>query len=166
MPYTAIAAMNLNMTIGANGLIPWRLPSDLRYFKQQTLNKTCLMGMTTFLHLPTELQNRKVVVYTRVPHLASKANHLVKFTDQLNLFDDDPEEIMVCGGEELYKAFAPKINKVLLTVVVDFTEGDRRMPIMDILKPVEDWKTTTNTGLISDPQSPLRSIRLTLERCK
>ncbi len=34
---TLIAALSQNNVIGKNGVLPWRIPEDLRFFKEKTL---------------------------------------------------------------------------------------------------------------------------------
>jgi dihydrofolate reductase len=62
---TFILAMDENNLIGSNNDLPWRLPADLIYFKQKTINKTILMGRKTCESLPFLLPKRRNVVLTR-----------------------------------------------------------------------------------------------------
>lgn len=54
-----IVAMDENNLIGRDNSLPWHLPADLKYFKQQTLNKTILMGRKTCESLPYVLPQKK-----------------------------------------------------------------------------------------------------------
>ncbi|HXR45941.1 MAG TPA: dihydrofolate reductase [Candidatus Limnocylindrales bacterium] len=65
--FQAIAAMSLNRAIGADGKIPWHLPEDFKWFKQQTIGKVILMGRKTFEGLGKALPNRKNIILTRHP---------------------------------------------------------------------------------------------------
>ena len=65
--FKAIAAMSLNRVIGAGGSIPWHLPEDFKWFKQQTVGKVILMGRKTFEGLGKALPNRKNIILTRHP---------------------------------------------------------------------------------------------------
>ena len=61
-----IFAMDPTGLIGKNNDLPWDYPEDLQYFKYVTLNKTVLMGVTTFesivQRLNKPLPNRKSIV--------------------------------------------------------------------------------------------------------
>jgi dihydrofolate reductase len=65
--FKAIAAMSLNRVIGAGNKIPWHLPEDFKWFKQQTIGKVILMGRKTFEGLGKALPNRKNIILTRHP---------------------------------------------------------------------------------------------------
>ena len=45
---TAIWAHAKNGIIGKDNALPWSLPNDMRFFKQQTLGKSVVMGRRTF----------------------------------------------------------------------------------------------------------------------
>jgi dihydrofolate reductase len=65
--FKAIAAMSENRVIGAGNKIPWHIPEDFKWFKQQTIGKVILMGRKTFEGLGKALPNRKNVILTRHP---------------------------------------------------------------------------------------------------
>jgi len=65
--FKAIAAMSLNRVIGAGNKIPWHLPEDFKWFKQQTIGKVILIGRKTFEGLGKALPNRKNIILTRHP---------------------------------------------------------------------------------------------------
>jgi dihydrofolate reductase len=72
--FQAIAAMSLNRVIGADGKIPWHLPEDFKWFKQQTIGKVVLMGRKTFEGLGKALPNRKNIILTRHPRRLIKTH--------------------------------------------------------------------------------------------
>lgn len=67
--FKAIAAMSENRVIGRGLEIPWRIPEDFRWFKQQTQGKIVVMGRKTFESLQKPLPNRINVVLSRNPKL-------------------------------------------------------------------------------------------------
>jgi dihydrofolate reductase len=72
--FKAIAAMSLNRVIGVDGKIPWHLPEDFKWFKQQTIGKVILMGRRTFEGLGKALPNRKNIILTRHPRRLIKTH--------------------------------------------------------------------------------------------
>ena len=56
-----------NGVIGDDGQLPWRLPDDLRRFKQLTMGRPMVMGRKTFDSLPGLLAGRRHIVVTRDP---------------------------------------------------------------------------------------------------
>ncbi len=57
--------MDRNRLIGRDGDLPWRLPNDLKHFKQLTVGKTVLMGRKTWVSLGRPLPDRDNWVLTR-----------------------------------------------------------------------------------------------------
>jgi dihydrofolate reductase len=67
MTVALIAAIADNGIIGASGRLPWRLPSDLRHFRQLTTGQTVVMGRRTFEEIGRPLPERRTIVVTRRP---------------------------------------------------------------------------------------------------
>ena len=65
-----IVAMDDNQLIGkkesSNGM-PWNNSEDLKHFKATTINKTILMGYTTYMAIGRPLPNRKTIVVSFEP---------------------------------------------------------------------------------------------------
>ena len=72
--FKAIAAMSQNRVIGLGNKIPWYLPEDFKWFKQQTIGKVILMGRKTFESLGKALPNRKNIILTRHPRRLIKTH--------------------------------------------------------------------------------------------
>ncbi|MGZ5854543.1 MAG: dihydrofolate reductase, partial [Xanthobacteraceae bacterium] len=47
-----VVAVAENGVIGSNGALPWRLKSDMAFFKSVTMNRPLLMGRKTWDSLP------------------------------------------------------------------------------------------------------------------
>src|SRR5579872_3279123 len=60
-----IVAMAQNGVIGRANALPWRLPEDLKRFKEYTLGKPILMGRKTFESIGRPLPGRLNLVLTR-----------------------------------------------------------------------------------------------------
>ncbi len=65
VPVAMIAAVGENYVIGADGQIPWRLPTDFAHFKRTTLGKPLIMGRKTFESIGKPLPGRTNIVVTR-----------------------------------------------------------------------------------------------------
>ena len=61
----AIAAASLNRVIGKDGDLPWRLPEDLKWFKEITSGHAILMGRKTWESLGRPLPNRRNLILSR-----------------------------------------------------------------------------------------------------
>jgi dihydrofolate reductase len=78
---TLIAAVNHNMLLGKDNKMPWHIKEDLVFFKEQTINKTVLMGRKTFESIKGVLPNRTIYVLTSQTTLS-------KQTDRVHLIHD------------------------------------------------------------------------------
>ncbi|HCW73953.1 MAG TPA: dihydrofolate reductase, partial [Clostridiaceae bacterium] len=50
--FSLIVAATKDGVIGREGELPWKIPSDLSYFKRMTMGKKMIMGRKTFESLP------------------------------------------------------------------------------------------------------------------
>ncbi len=127
MSLTLIAAMDKNGLIGKDNQLPWHLPADLKFFKQQTLGKKILMGRKTCESLPFPLPKRENIVLSRNTAFIKEG-----FT-VINALDDSllKEEIMVIGGSTIYKLLMPQANAMILTRIDHEFEGDTYFPEID-----------------------------------
>jgi len=60
-----IAAIGMNLAIGADGDLPWRLPGDLRRFRSLTMGSSVIMGRRTFDSIGHPLDGRTNIVMSR-----------------------------------------------------------------------------------------------------
>lgn len=69
MIVTLVAAVAENSVIGREGGLPWRLSSDLKRFKADTMGKPIVMGRRTWESFPNgALPGRLNIVITRDQH--------------------------------------------------------------------------------------------------
>jgi dihydrofolate reductase len=128
MSLSIIVACDLNHGIGYKGYLLFRIPEDIRRFKELTTNHTIIMGRKTFESLPNVLPNRHHIVITRNLKYkkTSKQVSIINNLDEamIKLFQDLDEEIFVIGGSEIYKQFLPYCNRIYLTLVHTICEAD------------------------------------------
>ena len=60
-----IVAKAKNNTIGKDNTIVWKLPDDLKRFKERTIGHTMIMGRKTFESLGGILPDRKHIILSR-----------------------------------------------------------------------------------------------------
>lgn len=117
-----IAAMDQRGLIGRNGDLPWRLPNDLKHFKQITMGKTMLMGRRTWDSLGRALPGRQSWVVTRQPDFAAEGARIFGSVNAA-LTAHDSGELMVIGGAELYRQILPRADNLYLTQVLTRLAG-------------------------------------------
>jgi len=129
---TLVLAMADNGVIGNKGGLPWRIPEDLRRFKEITLGKPCIMGRKTWESLPRKpLPGRANIVVTRDGNFADDGAIVVHSLEEAITLTHDAPEVAIIGGAELFKKAIPLANRVDLTEVHAAVEGDTRMPAFD-----------------------------------
>ncbi len=113
---TLIAAVGKNNELGKNNGLIWNLPNDLKFFREKTLNKTVVMGRKTFDSIGRPLPKRKNIVISRNKNLfIENVEVYYSVEDVLNKFKD--EEIIIIGGENIYKQLIDIADKIYLTEV-------------------------------------------------
>jgi len=158
-----VVAKAANGVIGDRSRIPWRLPEDMRRFKQLTMGKPCIMGRTTWDSLPKKpLPGRLNIVVTRNPNfIADGAAVVHSFGDAIARGQSESaDEIAVIGGEEIYRAALLRADVIYLTDVLAEFPGDAHFPAID----PRAWRETFREEHVSD--TGLRYRFLTLERIR
>ena len=129
-----VLAMSDNAVIGDRGGIPWRIPDDMKRFKRLTLGKPIIMGRKTWDSFPKKpLPGRTNIVVTRDRSWRDEGAVAVhSFEEALTKArGENPSEISVVGGAEIYKAALPFADRVELTQVHLTVAGDTRLPPAD-----------------------------------
>lgn len=126
-----VVAIDKNRVIGANGRLPWRLPDDMRRFRELTMGKPVLMGRKTYESIPQRfrpLPGRHNIVLTRSRDYAAPGCTVVHTVEAGVAAATGAEELMVIGGASLYTALLPRADRLYLTLVEAEVEGDTHFP--------------------------------------
>jgi dihydrofolate reductase len=119
---TLVLAMAKNGVIGRAGAIPWRIPDDLKRFKQLTLGKPVVMGRKTWDSLPKKpLPGRDNIVVTRQSGWSADGATVTQSLDQALA---GPGNVSVIGGGEIYREALAHAERIELTEVHRDFEGD------------------------------------------
>lgn len=114
MSIVLVVAYNKNFVIGDGEKIPWHIPEEMKFFKEYTTGKTCIMGRKTWDSIPKKhkpLKNRYNIVVTRciknmqTIDLAKNNFYYVQSIEQgieksLEIYPNN--EICIIGGGEIY----------------------------------------------------------------
>jgi dihydrofolate reductase len=136
-----IVAVAENNSIGKDNNLLWRLPGDLKRFKEITDGNTIVMGRKTFLSLPKVLPNRHHIVITRDKNFSIDDKNVTVINSLetiLEKYSNNPEEVFIIGGGEIYASFFPYVGKIYLTEVYKNFNGDTFFPEIDYSK----WEKT------------------------
>ena len=116
-----------NGVIGDKGGLPWRLPEDMRHFKALTMGKPCIMGRKTWQSLPKKpLPGRRNIVVTRDKAFSAEGATKASSLDAAVAIaaQENPSEIMVIGGAEIFSAALTGASRVYLTEIHASPQGD------------------------------------------
>jgi len=133
----AVVAVGRNGVIGRNGDLPWRIPSDLKRFKQVTLGKPVLMGRKTWDSLPRKpLPGRPNFVISRSLDAAEGALVFADLDAALEqacaaAMAAGVDEVCLIGGAQLYADLLDRTDRIYLTEVDLAPEGDAFFPALD-----------------------------------
>jgi dihydrofolate reductase len=134
MKISTITARSKNGVIGSNDSLPWKMPSDLQFFKQTTVGHHILVGRKTYETFKVQLPDRPAFVLT------TKSDYEPKFKqDQtINFLEEgirrakeqNETELFIIGGGEIYKQALDKnlVTHMYITEIDAIIEGDTFFP--------------------------------------
>ncbi|USE37060.1 dihydrofolate reductase [Endozoicomonas sp. SCSIO W0465] len=172
MKLALIAAVADNNVIGINNKMPWYLPRDLRYFKAVTMGKPVIMGRKTFDSLSKPLPGRTNIVITRDKdwqhdgvNVVHSLNDAIALAEALIMAEapaltNGNEEIMIIGGEQIYRQAIDRADRLYLTRVCQRFDGDAFFP--DISR--QEWQEISREDVKSEDDQPLTHSYLVLDK--
>ncbi|MGH6814657.1 MAG: dihydrofolate reductase [Hyphomicrobiaceae bacterium] len=134
MTIALVVAVAENGVIGRGGSLPWRIPTDLKLFRQITMGKPMVMGRKTYRSIGRPLDGRETVVVTHRQDFAPAGVHVARtITRALEIAAglacrSAADEIAVIGGAEVFAAVLPSAGRIYLTRVHGRPEGDTFWP--------------------------------------
>ena len=130
-----IVAADKNWGIGKDNKLLVSIPSDMKFFRQETMGKVVVMGRKTLESFPNglPLKNRTNVVLTSDKNYQVKDAVIVHSIDELleELKNYDDEEIYVIGGGRVYEEMLPYCNVAHVTKIDFAFEADTHFPNLD-----------------------------------
>jgi dihydrofolate reductase len=149
-----VVAMGENRAIGRGGDLPWHLRSDMRYFRSITMGKPIIMGRLTFMSLPRALDGRVNIVLTRnAAFTAPGAVMAYNLEEGLDVARRAAQragvdEIMVMGGEDVFREVLPQAGRIYLTEVHASPHADTWFPELDM----SEWREVSREAHRAGPK--------------
>lgn len=129
-----IVATDEDLLIGKkdsrNGM-PWNVPEDLQHFKATTLNKTILMGLTTYQAIGRPLPNRKTIVVSFEPFEDERVEVRSSLEEVIEEYRSSGEDLFISGGASIYKQCLPIADQLLISRIPGKYEGETYFPNFD-----------------------------------
>lgn len=139
----AIVAADKNWGIGYKNKLLISIPSDMKFFRQTTMNHVVVMGRKTLESFPNglPLAKRTNIVLTRDQDYKVKGAILVhseeELLEELKKYEED--DIFVIGGGSVYEMMLPYCNTVYVTKIDFAYQADTYFPNLD---EMPEWEMT------------------------
>jgi dihydrofolate reductase len=147
MIISLIVAVAKNNVIGKDNDLIWRLPNDMKFFKETTLNHHIITGRINYISIPKKfrpLSDRVNIVLTKQKEftedgciVANSLEEAIQYAKNAN-----ESELFVIGGGQIYKESLEKdlIDRMYITHVEEIFDGDTFFPEIDTKKWEEKSK--------------------------
>lgn len=158
-----VVAMDRNRLIGAGDRLPWRLPDDMRFFREVTMGHPVLMGRKTYESIPARfrpLPGRTNIVLTSQRGYEAPGCIVVHTIEEALLLVDEAEELMVIGGAQVFRELLPIVDRLYLTDIDGAYEGDVYFPEFDRAA----WREVAREEHPADDRHDSPFAFITLER--
>ena len=120
--------MTPDRVIGRAGTLPWHLPEDLAFFKRVTSGHPIVMGRKTYESIGRPLPKRRNIVLTRDTNWTASGVEVIHRPEELADLPDLEGRVFIIGGSEIYAAFLPALDDLLVSHVFEEHEGDTQFP--------------------------------------
>jgi dihydrofolate reductase len=130
-PLALIVAVARNGVIGRDGTLPWRLPEDLRRFRELTTGHAIVMGRRTWESLPHALPGRQNIVVTRRAGFRAEGAIVAGSLDEALARVTQPPPVFCIGGGELFREALPRADVAYVTEIARDFDGDATFPPLD-----------------------------------
>jgi len=138
MIISAIVAATENNVIGKDGDLPWKLPKDMRFFRETTMGHHVVMGRKNWDSIPEKyrpLPGRTNLVVTRNTALTLDGAHVcgsIESALEMAKAQGDDEAFVIGGGQVYAHSFEQDLlQRVYLTRIHATIDGDVQFPVFD-----------------------------------
>lgn len=108
--------MDSERGIGINGVLPWNLPEEMKFFREKTKGSIIVVGRKTFESFDKELKDREIIILSRggiqtKHYVAKNIDEIIQLSTHKKLY--------LAGGGEIYKQFLDLnlVDAMYLTII-------------------------------------------------
>lgn len=159
MKISIIVAMAKNNVIGVNNSLPWKLPADLKRFKDITMGNPIIMGRNTHESIGRVLPGRTNIILTSKP-FEKDGCVCVSSIDEALKKCDSSMEVFIIGGEKVFRSCLTIVDKMYITMINDDIPGDTFFPEINM----NDWKKTEEEAFKPDEKNKYEYSFIVLEK--
>jgi dihydrofolate reductase len=137
IPIVLVVAVAENGVIGRDNQLPWRIKSDLKFFKSVTMGKPVVMGRKTYMSIGKPLPGRTNIVITRQGDFSAAGIVVAPGIEQAlaaargDALRRSADAIAVIGGTDIFRQTMPLADRLILTLVHAKPPGDTYFPAVD-----------------------------------
>jgi dihydrofolate reductase len=140
MNISLIAAIGKNRELGRGNELIFKIPEDMKFFREKTRGHTVIMGRKTYESIGRPLPNRTNIVISRNNEY-KVSDTLIKATsieEALGFAKKGEQgEIFIIGGAQIYQLAMPYADKLYLTLVdAEVPDADAFFPDYDDFKKI------------------------------
>jgi dihydrofolate reductase len=161
MMISLIWAMTDDRVIGIKNSLPWKLPADMKWFRQNTLGKPIIMGRKTFESFGAKpLPQRLNIIVSNDQDYQAQDALVAKSIEAALQSAEDAEEVMIIGGASLYEQTLPLAQRLYMTIVHAGVAGDAWFPEFDL----SQWEEKQRLEHPADDKNPYACTFVVMER--
>lgn len=153
-----IAAISEDGFISQDGRIPWKLPRDVRHFREYCAGKHVLVGRRTYDEMTGWFTNHRVFILSRNAQTEVREGTVVQSVEEAK--SQTPEELVVLGGGEVFALALPIADRLVLTRVHTKIGHGVAFPEIDFTQ----WEERDLQEFPADAENPLAMTISTLHR--
>lgn len=154
-----IAAVDRNWAIGKGNTLLYNVPTDMKFFREQTTGNIVVYGWNTLESFPQRhaLPNRDNILLTSKIIACGDpclwvAHSIQEVMDTIAEFNDE-RPVFICGGSSVYKQFADIADEAYITkIAAETPDADAYFPNLDKLP---NWEKRATVLTMTDPKSRL-----------
>jgi len=145
-----IVAVSKDYAIGKDNDLLFNLPSDMKFFREKTLNNVIVVGEKTYKSFPKRpLPKRTNIVLSDDPNFNDDSAIVVRSLDEL--FDKiksyDKDSVWLCGGASMYNLLMDYCDKAYITKV------DKSVPADTYINNIEskpNWRLIEESAVLEE----------------
>lgn len=156
-----IAAVGENGAIGLDGGLPWRLPLDLKHFREKTMGAACIMGRRSFQERNEPLPGRRNIIVTSLTESPHPGVEIASsLDDAIELATSTPGPTFLLGGRRIFEVGLEIADRFELTRVHGSPDADTFFPEIDFSR----WTEIESRSVPADDRHAFSMTFRTLTR--
>ena len=144
-----IVAVSENWGIGKDNDLLFDIPQDMKFFREQTMGKTVILGRKNLESFPGKkpLPKRTNIILTRDEAFACEGAVICHSIEEVLAHPAADDDAYVIGGEEIYRQLLPYCDTCFVTKVKATVPAQKFMVNLDLLP---EWEIAYESEEIED----------------